>query len=120
MASPGATCSFPPLELSSNLLANATLCPCTTPPTPITLATCIKCKHVHPDAILVDVIETGSGPGGMIYTCLEHARIYAQFATAGGGGDRADTSSTASHVAVWRPGRCRFVSRQVFLPALFW
>lgn len=32
----------------------------------------------------------------------------------------AGAAPPASDGAVWRPGRCRFVGRQVFLPALFW
>lgn len=44
----------------------------------MTAAYCCVCERWDPDALLVRVVETGSGPGGMVYACLTDARVLAR------------------------------------------
>ncbi|MGW8378053.1 hypothetical protein [Streptomyces sp. ODS28] len=39
----------------------------------VTLACCCECGVWDTDAVLVRIVETGSGTGGMIYACPQHA-----------------------------------------------
>jgi hypothetical protein len=45
----------------------------------VTLACCVDCEDGTPrrDAILVRVIDQGSGPGHGVFACPEHARAHA-------------------------------------------
>ncbi|MFG3253676.1 hypothetical protein [Streptomyces sp. NPDC048172] len=39
---------------------------------------CFQCQGWSENTILVAVVETGSGPGGMVYACRAHAREFAR------------------------------------------
>ncbi|MGH3116995.1 MAG: hypothetical protein ACRDQ2_07760 [Gaiellales bacterium] len=39
---------------------------------------CIDCGSTRDGAVMVGVIEGGSGPGAILYACFEHARARAQ------------------------------------------
>lgn len=44
---------------------------------PATPAFCCVCERWFGETVLVRVVETGSGPGGMLYGCVPHARMLA-------------------------------------------
>ncbi|MFD1828709.1 hypothetical protein ACFSJS_03380 [Streptomyces desertarenae] len=38
---------------------------------------CCRCERLTDRPVLVGVVESGSGPGGMLYACPDHARWFA-------------------------------------------
>lgn len=42
----------------------------------MTAAYCVRCGTYSEDALLVRVVETGSGPGGMLYACPDCRHQY--------------------------------------------
>lgn len=44
--------------------------------------TCVDCGGWFANALMVGAVETGSGPGVIVYACPEHARVRARFASA--------------------------------------
>ena len=39
---------------------------------------CVDCGVYRLDAVMVAIIEAGSGPGGTVYACPDHARMRAE------------------------------------------
>ncbi|GAA2105334.1 hypothetical protein GCM10009801_81650 [Streptomyces albiaxialis] len=46
--------------------------------TPSRADICILCQEPTPHPVMVDAVETGSGPGAILYACPPCARVYAR------------------------------------------
>lgn len=45
---------------------------------------CIDCGSTTNGAVMVGQVEAGSGPGAILYACIDHARVRARQSTAPG------------------------------------